>query len=542
MKRRFIAMLVAAVMVLSMIPAMSFTVSAADIEGDWDTFRGANAYIPPEDGSEHRYAPAGGYEYTSEGFQVIGADYSETTPFNTVQSKEKQNLKDGVYMEFRIDEYDYSGESGNADNWICITLWDGQAPVPGDTKYGAGWLCLIRDNAGFGNDQTIEAFNVVAYEEGVNPGGFNHQGNSTSRPVVDSDGLERYTFEVSFDGTNYDIKVCGVSVAGLAATNAHLNGLDPNGEFYVGVTMMSTIKGGKAAMTILKYGTDADSATTPVGSDSKEPEENPNQPPAPIADASTVEANQPCIIYNADTVSKPSAGNMNVTPMGDGSFHVQATQAGAYITFGPKRDVSYSAQDFPVVGVLIRNCWAGTGNVWYYSGDIMSANGEYQSGWSPYDGDVYGEDDEYSFCIIDLTDMWAEGRINGIRVDFNGIDVSSEDAEFDICWVGHFRSAEEAAAYNISYLTGKGVITEGGEEDTTESPTDDTQAPDADTTPAGDDTTDGTTPAGDDTAAGTDAATEGDTTAEESGCASIVAGSAAILMAAAAAVVLRKKH
>ncbi len=538
MKRRSIAMLVAAVMVLSMIPAMSFTVSAA-VEGDWDTFRGANAYIPPEDGSEHTYSPAGGYEYTSEGFQVIGADYSNTTPFNTVQTKEKQNLKEGVYMEFRIDEYDYSGENGTADNWICITLWNQEAPVPGDTKYGAGWLCLIRDNAGFGNDQTIESFNVVAFEEGVNPGGFNHQGNSTAKPEVDGNNLEHYTFEVSFDGTNYDIKVCGVSIANLAATTAHLNGLDPNGDFYVGVTMMSTIKGGKAAMSILKYGTDEASATTPVGDDSKEPEENPNKDPAPIADPSTVPANQPCILYNADTVSKPSGGNMNVTPMGDGSFHIQATQPGIYMSLSPKRDVSYSAQDFPIVGALVRNCWASTGSVWYYSGDIMSANGEYQTGWSPWEGDYFGEDEEYSFVALDLTGMWAEGRINGMRLDFNGINLDG-DSEFDICWIGHFRSVEEAKAYNIAWLTEKGVITEGGDagEETTEAGGEDATNPAEDDTTA-DTTADDTTA---DTSATTSATTEGETKAEETGCASVVVGSAAILMAAAAAVVLRKKH
>ncbi len=542
MKRRFIAMLVAAIMVLSMIPAMSFSVSAADIEGDWDTFRSANSYIPPEDGSEHTYAPAGGYEYTSEGFSVIGADYSNTTPFNTVQSKEKQNIKEGVYMEFRIDEYDYSGPEGTADNWICITVWDSQKPVPGNTKYGQGWLCLIRDNAGFGNEQTVESFNVVPYEEGVTNGAFNHIGNSGGKPTVDEDNLEHYTLEITWDGSKYDIKVCGVSVAGADALTSHLNSIDPNGDFYIGVTMMSSVKGGKAAMTILKYGNSAADATVPVGSDSKEPEENPNEPPAPIADPSTVEVNQPAIIYNADTVSRPSGGNMEVTPMGDGSLHIEATQAGVFISFGPKRTVSYSAQDFPVVGVLVRNCWASTGAIYYYSGDVVSANSDYLSAWSPWEGEYFGEDEEYSFVTIDLTGMWAEGRINGLRLDFNGIDISGEDKEFDLCWVGHFRSVEEAEAYNLAWMTEKGVITGGGDdagEETTEAGGEDA------TTPAEDDTTADTNTndtAAADTSADTSATTEGETKAEETGCASVVVGSAAILMAAAAAVVLRKKH
>ncbi len=533
--KRILSVLVAAVMVLSMMPAMSFSTSAADIEGDWDTFRSGDTY---EETDEPTYAPAGGYEYTDEGFVMIGADYSNTTPFNTVQSKGKQAIKEGMYMEFRVDDYSYSGADGTADNWICLTIWNGQAPVPGNTHYGAGWLCLIRDNGTVGGPVSLESYNTVAYEEGVNAGAFTALGaNNTPAGVpLDDQGREVYTFEVTHDGTSYTISVNGTAVLGSAELTAHLDGLDPNGEFYIGVTMMSTVKDGKAAMSILKYGTDKASATTPVGSDSKDPEENPNQPPAPIADPSTVEVNKPCILYDANTVSKPTEANqMNVSPKGDGSFHIEMTDANAFLFFSTKRTESYSAQDFPVIALLFRDCWASGGTIWYFSGDILSANGQYQTNWSAYDGEVYGADEEYSFVLIDLTDLWAEGRINGFRLDFNG--VGEDDRAFDLCYAAHFRSEEEAYAYNTAYLTEKGISVD---EDTGEETTEAATEPSEETTGGEGTPTPDTTPeAGSSAVTGT--STEQETDASASGCASVVVGAGGLLLLAAAVVVLRRK-
>lgn len=50
--------------------------------------------------------------------------------------------------------------------------------------------------------------------------------------------------------------------------------INANGEFYVGINIQAAVTNGTAAITILKYGTSEADATTPVGTDSKEPEEN----------------------------------------------------------------------------------------------------------------------------------------------------------------------------------------------------------------------------------------------------------------------------
>ncbi len=542
MKKRTLSLLIAVILLLSVIPVVSLPVAAADIEGDWDTFRVRADYVEPEDpNEEHIYTPAGGYEYTDEGFVMIGADYSNTTPFNTVQTKEKQAIKDGVYLEFRIDEYAYGGESGTADHWLCFSIWDSTALSPGGTKAGAGWLCLIRCSGVAGEVVALESWNTVAYEEGVTNGSFTQIGGiAANAPAVDETGREIYTVEITHDGTNYIPSINGTTIPGYEAIAPLLDALDPNGEFHVGVTMMSTVKDGQAAMSILKYGTDKNSATVPVGSDSKQPEDNPNQPPAEIADPSTVPANTPALLYNADsTLTTASGGQMSVSPMGDGSYHVEMVDANGTITFKPRRTVSYAAEDFPVIGILLRNCYANAGTVWFFSGDVTSANHQYTAAWSPLEGDYFGANDEYSFVIIDLTDLWATGRHNGFRLDFNS--VAESDRVFDICYAGQFRSAEEAAAYNTAYITEKNLVSnETTPEETTQAPAD-TSSPTEDTSAdTSADTAGGTTPA--DTSADTAITTEAETKAQSSGCASLLSSASALLTAAAAAFVMRKRR
>lgn len=59
--KKLIALVIAALMILSMIPVMAISTSAA-VEGMWTTYRGAGSYPalddePPEDGEEVLYPP-----------------------------------------------------------------------------------------------------------------------------------------------------------------------------------------------------------------------------------------------------------------------------------------------------------------------------------------------------------------------------------------------------------------------------------------------------------------------------------------------------
>ena len=98
--KKLIALLIAVMMIATMIPVMAVSTSAAG-EGDWTTWRFATEY-PSEDDEdddeEKTYKPAAGYTYTDEGFTIDPADFTDTTPAITVQTKDKVSVKDGIYL------------------------------------------------------------------------------------------------------------------------------------------------------------------------------------------------------------------------------------------------------------------------------------------------------------------------------------------------------------------------------------------------------------------------------------------------------------
>ena len=85
--RKLIALIVAAVMLLTLIPVMALTSSAAEVEGMWTTYRHAGDYYDPEDlepGEEPPvYKPEAGYTYTDEGFKL----YISISPRNAFSLK-----------------------------------------------------------------------------------------------------------------------------------------------------------------------------------------------------------------------------------------------------------------------------------------------------------------------------------------------------------------------------------------------------------------------------------------------------------------------
>ena len=542
--KRIIALLIAAIMVLSMIPVMAVSTSAAN-EGMWTTYRNAGNYPalddePDPDGEETIYPPAAGYEYTSEGFSMISPDWTGVGPFATVSTNEAINLKDGMYLEFRVDDYAYGGEIG-ADHWICLTLNTGKVEdgategtvagektgkvAPGSTSYGGGWLTLLR-GVGDGNVSTLPHLTDPKTEDFG--GTFVNTGVVNAPATLDDEGREIYTWEVTWTGSEYEIKVNGVVQPGQAQTTAMLNKLAPDGNLFVGITMMDGMKGGTSALTITKFGTSASDATKPVGSDSKEPEAN-NLVEAPIADSSTIEANMPAILWSPDTVNLKSGNNCTFTVLGNNTWRVNATETAVFFSLGAKRSWSYDATDFPVFGIMVKNLWIDSGTLWYAAGEIPGATNGYTVPFSIYDGEFYGEDEEYIFVPVDLSDLW-EGRFNSVRLDFA---MASEDVrEFDLCFAGMFRSVEEAYNYANNWLSANTEVEtkdpNATEEETTEAPTEDatTAAPEAETTAP---TVDG------------ENTTAAETEAPKSGCGSVIGFSAAAVLAAAAAAVALKK-
>ena len=449
--KRMIALTICAVMLLAMIPAGILTAGADGTEGDWTVWRDPEKY--EDAGWEDVFKPDPGYHYTEDGFATIPPDWTNFTPYFTVQTKEAQPLKKGIYLQFRVDDYPYGGEDGNADHWISFHLSDREGVKPGNIDYGNNWLCLLR---GEGDRTQLQSFVTTQSKSTI--GSFQHTGSSNIRVPMDDSGRGIYTFQVLWTGSAYELSVNGTVVqdSGNMISKKLLEWVE-SGEYYVGVTMHAGIRDASASLTILKYGTCREDAVTPVGSDYKEPEEN-GYLVADIADPAAVPEGQPAILWIPEIFDLRDGWNVSFAPQGDNTWHATVSDQVAYWSFKPKNHWSYAAEDFPVFGMLFRNIWVDGGDLWYSAGDVIAPSTDC-SRFSYYDGQVYTDQEgqEYVFIPVDLTGLW-EGRINNIRLDFCFEDESCR--EFDICFAGMFRSLKEAYDYTEEYLVELGVLTE----------------------------------------------------------------------------------
>ncbi len=531
--KRFLSVLLASLMVLSLAAAMVVSTSAA-LEGDWASSRSGSDY---ED--EGSYCPAAGYHYDPElGFVLDPPVYADqTTPFVQMHTRNPLDLKannDGngnsVSVKVRVLEYAYDGGEGK-DQWIAFTLNSQPMSTPGSTKYGEG-LCILIRGGGFGSAQ-VQPF----YVDDVTGKSFSPAAAfpSVDVPMNDQD-QEEYTFTVKYVDGGYVYAVNGTEFVADEALNAHFDRVFAEGA-YVGVICQTGVANTKIQLAITEWQGDL-----PVGDDSADPEEDLRQK-APIADSATIEANMPAVLWDSTCrdFRKISVSGGEYTINDDGSVKIATQTVSPYVSFGVKSEVSYEAADFPYVAVLTRNCWANSGNVYYCAGDILSAENSYSENWDPTEYDFGGG---WTMGIMDFSDYtdddaetnvggW-EGRINSIRVgyDFAADDIANEEYNnFDIAFIGAFRSVEEATAYTQAWLAAKGysadVVTEPEttkapetEPETTKAP--ETNAPDA-----------------------TEAPSDGEVTTEaekSGGCGSIVAAPIVALIAMLGVAFVAKKR
>ena len=534
--KRILTLALAAVMILSLIPVTAVSTSAATVDGNWDTLRRPADYFVDEEAGE-TYKPAPGYEYTSEGFTIVPADYTNQTVYFNVQTKDPQHVKEGIYLQFRVDDYCYAGPDNSADAWMALSLWDSKNLQPGNTSYGSGWVCLLR---GSGNGSATAQSHISTPTTEDTTGQFLPQGDVALTVPMDDQDREIYTLEVSWNGSAYDIKINGTAIPGAAdGITKLLEQQSPTGDLYVGISFHSTYAGGTGACTILKYGTSEATATTPVGDDSKDPEGNIVIFPDPI-DPSTVPEGQPALLWDANKTSfrgDAYGAGASFTAQGDNSYHVKAVDSNPSAMWHVKSSLTYLATDFPVLAIVTRNFWGGGGSLYYCAGEVLAAQDSASLTWSLYDEfneEVEAENgDIYNLIIIDLTGL-CEGRIHGYQPHFAVGDYTDpQQGEFDICWMGSFRNGEDAYGYFVQYLTENGVLTDGMPTDEeTEQPT---EAP---TDPV---TEEPTAPV---TEAPTEAPTaeESETETTNGGCSSILGfGAVAILSACAACAALKKK-
>ncbi|MCQ2429558.1 MAG: hypothetical protein MJ192_04405 [Clostridia bacterium] len=519
--KKLLVILLSAIMVLSMIPAMALTASAAG-EGIWTTRRNIG------DDDPDSWTPAGGYVYTSEGFQTISPDFTNLGAYYTIETKEAQNLKDGFSMKFRVDEFGYKGPEGDADEWITLSIWESATVTPGSSDYGAGWLTLIR-GTGEGTATSQSFWTDAANPETGAKGGFNHKGDVAANPELDDEGKEIYTLTVDYSG-GYSIKVNGVEIAGNADVSAKLEETKPDGDYFIGITFHTGAVDLPASLTILET-----NGSVPTGSDKKDPDPNNNIPGERIM-PDTIAANTPVAVLDATLSSStkmPSCQNCTITPKGDNTFRVESSIGSAFFfQWGIKASINHYGEDFPVVAMLLRNYYGNDGQIYYCAGKVVSPGDTNHEGWMiDYDYEWEIEDDIYDLVISDFTDYENfVGQIHSFRYDFAGISADAEDG-FDICYVATFKTVEDAVNYTMAYVNSQGEIkTDAPTEPKTAAPTEPATEPAATEPTTGEaDTTNGTG--------------EADTTAADEGCKSVIGGCAAlILTAVAAAVALKKKH
>ena len=463
------------------------------------------------------------------------------SPFYVVGSKETFNMKEGFSMKVRIDEFSYKGEDGQADEWISFIIADNQNVTPGDSThgFGSGWVSLNR-GTGDGNP-TCENFWSHEKDAEGNGAAFVHQGNTNGACEVDAQGREIYTLTVTWDGSAYDIKVNGQTIAGCATISQNLNELVESGDFYVNIVFHSGVSDGVAALTILEV-----NGSAPTGTEKKDPEDN-VKVFGEMIDSSTVPANQPALLFDATKSSfnkDPEVQNTKVEAKGDNSYALTPSVASTFLSWSIKSKLTYNATDFPVFAMLLRNSDSLSGGLYYLAGENMSAGPTTWTSWDAYGEDCVEDtvgDDYYNLIVVNLGEKNDDGtpmynfkdRINGFRIDFGGL---SAGETFDICYMGTFRSVEEAVNYKNTYLK----IDPSQTESATETQTNKTE--ESNTQATGTATSTEAVVTGN--ATGTNATAASATEkASGSGCASVIGGASAVVMAAvAAAVALKKKH
>ena len=554
MKKVF-ALCLCAIMMLSVIPAMTFTTSAA-ATGDWSTSR-----LPHQVDKEDDYTPAAGYYYDAEGFHTVSPNWDNCYPIYSVVANETYNLKnDGFSMKFRVDNFSYLGEDNSAAEWIAITISNNPNHRPGYTVNGWGnGLTLLNHGAGDGNVGTYSCWGNEKDENGEN-GTFNYLSGAPVGSVAtpDDEGREIYTFEVKYENHQYNIMINGVTISSIDQVSENLENLDSDGNFYVNISFMTTAKNAVADMTLLEV-----NGSTPTGTAQKDPDVNPVVI-GEMIDSATVPAGQPALLFDASKScfsGDPAPDNCLFEPQGDNSYRATPYADSFFMSWGPRNSITYEAADFPVYAMMLKNCTGFEGDLYYMVGENSSLSQTAKVRWYIDDLDCkeYKDVDGnvWNLVVFDFSDDVYEfsGRVNGFRVDFTGLE---SEVTFDICYMGTFRSIEECMTYGDAYATAAGVGKPAETETETET---ETTPAESETTPAETETTPAeseTTPAETESESSVESTIETETssevvtgtatesataTAEEEGCSSVIgAGAAALVLSAMAAAVALKKR
>lgn len=490
-----VAML-AAMFVCWTIPAMA---EGEAYDGFWNTHARASEELDGYVGEKNSVA---GFEYYEDGLKVTSADWSKssTTPWTHVSTTKKVDLQQGVYMEVRIDEFDYSA----GDKWFNFNIWSEQAieEGSGDPEFGYGVQTIIRP----ANNGTIQVKAPEwAYKQFTKTGA--DSGAAAMVNTQDANGKNIITLEIGFDGTTYSLKVNGAP-APKKIIDWMNDTYAEDSEAYIGFTMQCSNPDAIQSLTVTKFGVDS-SAQKPTTDDrdaDKKVAKNYTYDIADIMDPYEVPEGMPAVFMNGlvdgshlKNTPKSTVGSI-VRVNGDKSIRVLGnsglSDCGEWYV---KSDVSYDIKDFPVFlcitrdfcecgGDTLEDCYSfEAGALYLCAGEVVKPASKYKVEISASGDAFFVEDEEgnvhnYIMFIYDFTEDLKEGdeglfegRINGTRVDFK-VDLETLGRnEFDVMMQGFFVSEDEAIAFAEAYIYGDEIG--GGDTETTE-PTPDTEPED----------------------------------------------------------------
>ncbi len=530
--KKICSLFLAIVMIAATFAAISIPVAAVD--GDWAVYTLKSQDLDGYNGIMHNVA---GYEYTDEGFSIIPPDEEDAqygTPYVTAQTKDKVDIKnDGVYMKVRVDDFTYGG-----DIWFSFHVWTDMNIEPGKQgpDYGYGIETLIKTKSGSNYDPEDTStypgalYSLHWYSDPAE-GERNDHGSqmATATSADDKNNNDKYIFQDDFNKFDeegrpifiLEIKwredssalgnpdgIPEMYINGAKAPDAlNLKMADiyksQDYKAYVGFSLQNSNLGGAGAFTILEFGTYEGDATTPLGDDSQEPIIKAVKW-ADTQSADSVPVGNPAITLNgdsdqSDSKGKPSAYNGNKLVVNEKGFvTLNGNEDGhATISLSVKDDISYAAEDFPVMLLVFKNLCTCPSKFDYVTEDLkIDCQCEEKFtvfphvGNSPKDdtrcklvtlqnetaGDAFigsgkdNQDNTYLYVMADLKDL--EGRIHGFRLDVDGLVIDEPGRKtFDLCMAAFFRNTDEAQAYAKAYIEAMAEVEfkdpNGGEENTT---------------------------------------------------------------------------
>lgn len=462
--KKIISVSIIATMILSMFVYMALPVSA--VEGEWSVYADKETYF--EFSNTVRSIP--GYEYNGDGLHMIPANWSTTAPYGIFQTSYTQDLRSGVYMEVRVDDFTY----GASDKWISFQV--GKLRVDEfnsaeDSKFYGNDM-IVRLKAKEENGESVfDRIDRIEWWQRDDTGSRSEKGTRTDGQTlyVGRDrGCPVFVFELFYDrNSGYSVRINGADSAASynQALTSYIESM--NHQAYISFAIQNSELDGTVECTILKYGSNASTAQRPVGDDRADPIDQ-NVEYAEIASPDTVPPQSPALVVNGSTVisdlkSAPTSyigTKMSVND--DCSITMFSNAQGqSSMSFRIKDEVSYDADDFPYMAVIVRDfctCtdqFACMGNetikIYGLAGTIVQEQQRGKTFAYPaaFEADYVG-DHGYMLYLCDWTDF--SGRIHGARLDIEKLKSEDGRNQLDVCEIGFFASSEDASNYYAAFI------------------------------------------------------------------------------------------